>query len=137
MDRILDRLYLGDLGDGVKATAPITCIMNLHEQTYASALWVIHAPIPDEVFLYAPLWQELVHALAQHLTQGQTVLAHCRLGISRSPALVAAYLMSIGMQPMSALQYVQEKRPQINIHVATWQGIMAWWKDREHTRDGH
>ncbi|KIL58965.1 hypothetical protein M378DRAFT_27261 [Amanita muscaria Koide BX008] len=45
---------------------------------------------------------------------GGKVLVHCVMGISRSATVVAAYLMkSKGMDAVTAIRYIKQKRPQI------------------------
>lgn len=52
------------------------------------------------------------------------VLVHCELGISRSPTVVAAYLMSkFGMTSDQALAFIASKRPAINPNPAFLQQL--------------
>jgi protein-tyrosine phosphatase len=130
MNQILDRLFLGSLADGQAATAPITCLLNVSQYSYDSPLRTIWAPLEDEVLLPPEEWQSLVHVLAVQLSHGETVLVHCRLGKSRAPALVAAYLVSCGWTPGGARNCVQARRREVAIHEATWAGIDQWWMER-------
>lgn len=127
MDQILDRLWLGDFADAEQACAPIDYLLTLCEACPPSTLRVAHFSIPDEVYLPVE-WSDLVKHLSMFL-QRSTVLVHCRLGKSRSPALVAAYLASIGWHdPETALAYVKSKRAIVEVHSETWRGVTAWWE---------
>ena len=132
MNQILDRLYLGCIENAYQAASPITVILNLCEHGYESPLLVIHAPMPDEVFLPAWEWQSRLHALGMLLQNRHSVLVHCRLGVSRSPALVTAYLASVGWCLEQARLVVRARRSCVNIHPETWRGVEEWWTHQGH-----
>lgn len=102
--------------------------MNIAELEYIPKCGIdlIYTPIADEVCLPVPTWAGLTHALGGFLRRGQSVLVHCRLGKSRSPALVVAYLMQCGMGTAQALAWVKERRPMVEIHPETWRGMLHW-----------
>ncbi len=127
MDLILPRLYLGSLDDGHHAYAPLTRVINLHEDAYDSAILTLHRPIPDEMWLPPHVWHELVRTVHVLMRQGQTVLVHCRLGVSRAPTLIAAYLMQTqGVTAEGALALLQSKRSVVKPHTQTWRGMCEW-----------
>lgn len=143
MDRILDRLWLGDAQDANAYADPTTqhypvrAILTLCEAkpcVHASVEHV-HAPIPDEVFLPASAWGELLHCLGGLLggTHRGHVLVHCRLGVSRSPALLAAYLAVCGhsRDPDWALAYILARRREIKPHPETMRGVYQYWEARD------
>ena len=131
MEQILNTLYLGSLLDGYTITKhqAIQHIVNLSQFSYpCESRPVTHAPFPDETYIHPELWQRLVLML-EGLLCTTTVLVHCRLGVSRSPALVAAYLAKIQQTtPWEALKYIRAKRPMVSPHTETWKGVMEWWK---------
>lgn len=128
MQQILSRLWLGDVQDGERAAVPLTAVLNLCEHHYGNlAMVLIHAPLMDEVYLPSHEWQSRVHALQQLLSRGHTVLVHCRLGKSRSPALITAYLAGAGWDLQEALLLVMRRRPLVQIHPETWRGVCLWW----------
>jgi protein-tyrosine phosphatase len=130
MDQILDRLWLGDFEDAERVTLEqCTCVMTLCEhapQLTTPEMAHIHAPIPDRVWLPAGAWGELVHALRRAVRDEEAVLVHCRLGVSRSPALVAAYLAQCGYELETALAYLVSRRSCVAPHAETWRGVKAW-----------
>lgn len=132
MDQILERLWLGDFADA-EAVTPAQCqlVVSLCEAkpNTAEGVRCFHCPIPDEVFLAPTDWGNLAGGVKNLLYQKKSsVLVHCRLGKSRSPALVAAYLASIGWRdPESALAYVKSRRAIVEVHSETWRGVLEWW----------
>src|SRR5205823_4475074 len=110
-------------------TPEITCMLTLCETRPTTNVLLIHSPIPDECFLSADIWEILVRGLMECMATKHRLLVHCRLGKSRSPALVAAYLARIGFSdnPESALAYVTGIRDVVAVHPETWRGVQEWW----------
>lgn len=141
MNKILDSLYFGAFSDADGATretlAPCTAILTLCEAAPAHGLRGMHYPLPDEVFLPESAWQTGMFILAAWINSGETVLVHCRLGVSRAPALVAAYLALTGHfpDPTTAGKWLGMLRPIVRIHPATMAGVMAWWDIHSGGRD--
>lgn len=133
MDFLLPRLALGCFEDVPFAySAGITRILTLCEACPTSDTIILHCPIPDEVWLPRDVWNGLIEQLSYLLDSGQSVLVHCRLGVSRSPTLVAAYLACAGYELTleSALAYVHSKRACVKPHSETWRGMREWWEGR-------
>ena len=129
INQILPRLFLGDFVDAESMTIDqVQCIISLSEASphVADGITHIHAPIPDEMWLPPSVWNELVYALAQAVRDELVVLVHCRLGVSRSPALVVAYLAQCGWTIETALEFVKKRRSVVNIHHETLRGVMQW-----------
>ena len=135
MDQILERLWLGDLTDAEHAhesTLPkISAIVTLCEAQPQTPLAHFPMAIPDEMYLPFEIWQAHVALLAQLQESLVTTLVHCRLGVSRSPALVAAYLAYCGWMPTpsKALGYVMGRRSVVKVHEETWRGVEDWFID--------
>ena len=56
-----------------------------------------------------------VAAIEAALAQGGVVLVHCASGVSRSTAIVAAFLMKLnGWTATAAFNFIQKRRPGIN-----------------------
>ena len=126
MDWILGRLACGSLADVDALPAAVTVVVNLSQHVSTAAVPVLHHEIPDEVWLDASVWSGLTHLLGGLLQRGDTALVHCRLGVSRAPALCAAYLMRCGMAPEEALAYVTARRALAAVHAETWRGVTQW-----------
>lgn len=53
--------------------------------------------------------------ISSALAEGGAVFVHCLMGISRSPTIVAAYLMATrGHDAAAALAFIQERRPVVD-----------------------
>ena len=135
MDWILGRLACGTFDEAqvLVADGPFDVAMNLSERLSETVVSGIHVPMPDEVFLPWGLWERQVFTLSTLLRKSRrAVFVHCRLGVSRSPALCAAYLAVAGVtQSVSeALEIVQARRRVTKIHPETWRGVVAWEERR-------
>ena len=147
MNRILDHLYLGassDLTDATsfasdqRALAPCTAVLTLCEVAPPPdhGLLRVHYPIPDERYLPILAWDTAVCLIAAWLRAGETLLVHCRLGVSRSPAVVAAYLAwrAHDPDPETAMAFLKTLRPIVNTHPETWRGVTDWWDSHPRER---
>jgi protein-tyrosine phosphatase len=133
MDWILGRLACGTFDEAqmLASDGPFDVVMNLSERPSETVVHCLHAPMPDEVFLEAAVWELQVQKLFAVLMVGRrAVFVHCRLGISRSPALCAAYLMACGgaRNPEEAMMLVRGARRVTHVHPETWRGLTAWWR---------
>ena len=80
---------------------------------------------PEEVQKLGEHLPATVAELDRHLSEGHTVLVHCRMGRQRSAAVIAAYLMYKypDFTPDKAISYVRYKKqdtftPVANFHAA-------------------
>lgn len=65
--------------------------------------------------------------IANALQSGGNVLVHCQQGVSRSPAIVIAYLIhDLGMSYEQAFALVKRRRPCINPNPGFVAGLRAW-----------
>jgi protein-tyrosine phosphatase len=128
--QILPRLYVGDFCDAEHADhTQFTHILSLHKAAPAVHPLITHNHIPilDEVYLVRSVWIELVHALTSMVRHNGLTLVHCRLGKSRSPALVAAYMAQYGWTPETALAHIKERRSFTDPHPETWRSVLDWY----------
>ena len=77
-------------------------------------IWVPVNDTPDDASLMVKLLLE--HQVLEHIhacvTAHQPVLVHCRMGMQRSCAVVACYLIKYNfMTPESAMAFIRYKRP--------------------------
>lgn len=122
-DKILDDwLYLGSLDASQNADA-------LYDLRITDVFSAIDEP-EDDIAGIQYTWVDLIDAPDQDLSDaidfvipylneirdsGGKVLVHCYAGISRSAALVIAYLiLEYGFDYDSALRFVRSKRPEVN-----------------------
>lgn len=139
MDQILEHLWLGSFEDAENAHLSVLpkfgAVVTLCEAQPHTPLELFHMPMPDEVYLDSGIWQARIETLKQLQDARATTLVHCRLGVSRSPALVAAYLAYIGLMPdaVRAMSYVKNRRSVVNAHSETLRGVEMWWRQRRDT----
>ncbi|HSX39674.1 MAG TPA: dual specificity protein phosphatase family protein [Candidatus Saccharimonadales bacterium] len=75
----------------------------------------LRLPTPDMLSPSVSQLQAGVALLAEMVRQNKKVYVHCRYGHGRSPELVAAYFMSLGLSMEAAIAKVKEKRPEIHL----------------------
>lgn len=122
INKIVDQLYVGDLRDALMLqvfnSENITAVLNVCEEKdnilspikYASIPFADGKSIPREQFESCMLW------LTNQYKQGDNILIHCTLGVSRSPTICAAFMAKIGLAPTihDAYQIVKASRNQAN-----------------------
>ena len=105
--------------DGLMSLAErgISVVVNLHERGHDPerlARWgltEVHLPVPD---FTAPTEDQLtrgVRAIDRALADGQRVAVHCAAGLGRTGTLLACYLVSTGLEPMAAIEWIRAVRP--------------------------
>jgi protein-tyrosine phosphatase len=122
MGEVLPGLYLGGYAAVDDATAlraaGITHLLSLREDRVEGAgeIESLHLPMSDagESSL-----EQLVHGagtfIDSALRLGGRVLVYCDLGVNRTPALIAAYLIMKGWTLEDALGQVSRSRPVVGI----------------------
>ncbi len=66
------------------------------------------------------------------LTKGSGVYVHCLMGMSRSPTLVAAYLIKYhGLSDKEAIDFLVSKRPIVDPNDGFRAALARWYKVRE------
>jgi protein-tyrosine phosphatase len=115
MYRILDRLYLSDFEDAMNAPEGmfiVNCTRNLPMVGRG-----IRLPVDDDLSQRAmrgmrEYLPRVISAIDSVRTSGGSVLVHCRAGMQRSPAVIAAYLMHTqGMGRDEAIQFIRNRKP--------------------------
>ncbi len=133
MDHIVNNLWLGSQrdADGLVHNNPnnITAILNVRgpdaydppgrdqsaEHPGKPYKWI---PAPDIEIIYPQHVKEAVVWLREQTDKGERILIHCKHGISRSPAFLAAFMVESGVSPdlEEAKAAISARRP---VHPAT------------------
>ncbi|GAA1914601.1 dual specificity protein phosphatase family protein [Nocardioides marmoribigeumensis] len=97
----------------------------------APAITYLHHGM-DDAGQQVPLewFDEGVAWIRSALEEGGTVLAHCHMGINRGPSLGYAVMLTLGWDPVEALDAIRRARPQA--YVAYAEQALRW----HHIRTG-
>lgn len=68
--------------------------------------------------------------------RGETALVHCRAGVSRSPAVVVAWMLRQGLLFEDAVSRVRGARPQVLPNYGFWASLLRWAEATEATAAG-
>lgn len=137
MNKIQDRLYLGSVADSKKPDPKITAILcAIPASSYPRSSYVPTWGSRKRRFIdindgeeIPERWLEAaLEQLDTWVEDGETILVHCAAGISRSPGLVVAYLMSYGASWEEAERVVRLARPIILIHPDIKKSILKYFK---------
>src|SRR4029077_11181327 len=114
MDHIINNLWLGSQqdSDALVRNNPekITAILNVRgadaykppgrdqasEHPGKAYKWI---PAPDTGVVYPEHVKEALVGLQEQTDKGERILIHCKYGISRSPAFLAAFMVESGISP--------------------------------------
>lgn len=118
MTQIWHRLWIGGLvdADGLAEENPcgINTVISLCEECVASKrrdVNYVHVSIMDEQPIPVGKFDAVMDAIMENIRWG-TVLLHCGAGISRAPAMTAAYMHLVGFMNFdSALAQIKWRRP--------------------------
>ena len=96
---------------GVRAVINLTVSRHSPDVLADVGLTEIHLPIPDFTAPTSALLDEAVDAITQTVAADQAVAVHCHAGLGRTGTVVAAWLVSTGISPATAIAKVREIRP--------------------------
>lgn len=133
---ITDNVFIGNLSAAlstdVRKKLGITHILSVC--TEYSSTDHNHLTIPVQDSEYEDLLIHLPRAcsfIQSALAQGGKVLVHCAMGVSRSPTVVCAYLMSTQrLSARAAIQYVRKRRPKIHPNYGFMKQLIAFGECR-------
>jgi GGDEF domain-containing protein len=126
MNRIVNNLWLGGQQDADelarKNPEKITAILNVRgvdaydppgrdqsaEHPGKAYKWI---PAPDSGVVYAGHVREALVWLQEQTEKGERILIHCKYGISRSPAFLAAFMVESGISSS-----LEEAKTTISLH---------------------
>jgi len=134
MDKILDRIFIGDWHDGqnlqVRKEQVINVVLNLAEElddptwegeVYKKVGFKDGEPIPHEKI------KESVEFINEHMRKKHKILVHCAAGASRSIAILMCYMYECGWDLDEALAFIRSKRPIANPNPVILNSIMEYY----------
>jgi protein-tyrosine phosphatase len=122
MDRILDRIYVGcyssatnlDFRNPDGITHVLNCTRDPHPGLAKFQVRQINVDdgceIPSELVMFA------IKSIGEAVHSGGKILVHCHAGVSRSPGIVAAYLVYHGFSWDEAIEMIRWVRPYVMLH---------------------
>ncbi len=121
MTRIWERLWVGGLTDAERLAKGnpnhIDTVISLCEECVASkrrGVGYVHISITDDCPLPVGKFDSVIDAIAENVRWG-TVLVNCGVGISRAPAMTAAWMHCVGYRNIdAAIEEIRKTRPIIN-----------------------
>lgn len=141
MDRLTERVWLGDSGDGpamIRAGAHVLLDLRAEATPPAYVVPVEHFPLQD----LAAGQQDVLDAAARRVKAlvdaGATVGIYCHAGVSRTAAVAMAYLMLEGEESLDAARRrLAACRPRALPAVGLWRDLEAWAGARAHSEPAH
>lgn len=120
-DMIINNLYIGNSFSANKENLEkldIDLVINATPNIpfYSNNTYNIRVPVnddlaPSSIILMANYIRKVLPIMRQYLNNNKKVLVHCRAGMQRSAAIVAAYLMTYyNMSIYDAINYIKSKR---------------------------
>jgi ADP-ribosyl-[dinitrogen reductase] hydrolase len=89
-------------------------VKGLPEAVRAAGLVWFHAPIPDVSIpgpAFKAAWRTIGPRISEQLSDGQSVVVHCRGGLGRAGMIAAMLLVLMGEDPRQAIERVRAVRP--------------------------
>lgn len=124
MDWITELIALGDFEDN-RDPEGIDAVLNVAaEASVVHDLPCLHLKIEDQQPISRRDMKLAFGFLEDRTAVDHRVLVHCWDGVSRSPAIVAAFVgMTAALSPEDALKIIREKRPKADPDPVVWQSI--------------
>ncbi len=133
--KVLDRLLLSDYADAVEeslvANGVKTVLSVSHECIPKYRVDVRHVilPLEDGKGIPKEYYDIAIKLIRDRIKVGK-VLVHCCSGVSRSPVIVLAYLMSCGFSYDEAFSFLSSKKPIINPHPELIRSLATYFSQR-------
>jgi histidinol-phosphate aminotransferase len=125
MDWITDLIALGDFEDS-RDPEDVDAVLNVAaEAPVVHDLPCLHLKVEDQQPINGRDLNLALGCLTDRTAVGHRVLVHCWAGVSRSPAIVAAFIaMTTGLSAEDALKIIQKKRQNADPDPVVWQSIL-------------
>ncbi|KAG1766895.1 protein-tyrosine phosphatase-like protein [Suillus placidus] len=129
---ITDNVFIGNLpaalSTDVRKKLGITHILSVCKEHSSTDYNHLTIPVQDseyeDLLIHLPRGCSFIQSA---LDQGGKVLVHCAMGVSRSPTVVCAYLMSTQrLSAHAAIQYVRKRRPKIHPNYGFMKQLIAF-----------
>lgn len=135
LDQVVDRIYVGSYYAGRNLTLlralGITAVCDLTRYQSGPNLrelgWkgeYLHLPLADGEAVDPVRLDHFLAWMTNIMKLGDTVLIHCRAGVSRSPALTMAWLTRSGLSWAQAKALVTYGRKVANVHPTVEESII-------------
>ncbi|KAG2137076.1 protein-tyrosine phosphatase-like protein [Suillus clintonianus] len=133
---ITDNVFIGNLSAAlstdVRKKFGITHILSVCTEYSSTDHNHLTIPVQDseyeDLLIHLPQGCSFIQSA---LDQGGKVLVHCAMGVSRSPTVVCAYLMSTQrLSAHRAIQYVRKRRPKIHPNYGFMKQLIAFGECR-------
>jgi predicted protein tyrosine phosphatase len=96
-----------------------------------NGLAFLHLPVDDLLAVRPAQLDQGVAFTQAHLDRGEPVLIHCREGIGRSVTLMLAVLVAQGLEPLTAMTRIKDRRHYASPSPAQFEAWAEWLTDRE------
>jgi protein-tyrosine phosphatase len=96
-----------------------------------NGLAFLHLPVDDLLAVRPAQLDQGVAFTQAHLDRGEPVLIHCREGIGRSVTLMLAVLVAQGLEPLTAMTRIKDRRRYASPSPAQFEAWAEWLTDRE------
>jgi protein-tyrosine phosphatase len=93
----------------------------------------INFPIPDRQFPDNKKTDTLVHLLEKKLSDGKSIVIHCRMGIGRASIIAGALMLPTGLDSQRILQIISAAR---GLQVPDTPEQSAWLAERQRLAGG-
>ena len=137
--QIFKWLYLGSFENACdlkelrrnKILFVLNCAKECNNEKLPKEIKELHLNVKDDVdFDIMRFFDQSNEFINNVRTKGGSILVHCKLGLSRSPTIIAAYLVKyFGFNVNSALTFIRKKRPKISPN----QGFIEQLQEYENT----
>ena len=119
--QVWERLYIGGIADAEELAAGnpyrISTVVSLSEAPVESKrreINYLHLSIEDDVPVPIRQFYGIMNAIRKNI-RWSTVLVNCGVGISRAPAMTAAWMHVVGYKNIdAAIEEIRQMRPIIN-----------------------